>query len=84
MSKYISVPVSWALYEVPDDTVQLLSSGAIALPPQVVLETMVFNGQAKRIASIGSMKINHSDDDDVVTSEDEEPEEGEGPWFNAD
>jgi hypothetical protein len=45
---------------------------------------MVFNGEAKRIAMVGSLgSINHSDDDEVVTSEDEDPPEGEGPWFNA-
>jgi hypothetical protein len=82
--KYISVPISWALYKVPDETFQVLANGSMTLPPQVVLETMVFNGDAERMATIGSMHVNHSDDDEVVGSEDEEdPKEGEGPWYDS-
>jgi hypothetical protein len=80
--KYISVPVSYAIYEVEDDVIQLLSSGVMTQPPHVVLEVMVLNGQAKRVVQIGSVMINPelvSDDEEEDEHEDGD-EEGEVPW----
>jgi hypothetical protein len=94
VSKFISVPTAWAVYSVPDETFQLLPNGMATTPPQVVLEMMVMNGQAKRVARIGDFEIEGSDDERSVSSdeytsdgariENSEPEPGVGPWYNED
>jgi hypothetical protein len=79
--KYISVPVSYAIYEVEDDMIHLEPNGATSLPPHVVLEVMVLNGKAKRVVQIGSVMINPElvEDSEEEEHEDDD-EEGEVPW----
>ena len=76
MTKYISVPISYMLYEVPDDTIQMLSSGVMTQPPQVVLEVMVANGQAKRVMQIGSIAIAPQMDEESEEDEDDDAPAG--------
>lgn len=75
MSKYISVPVTYGIYEVPDETFELLPSGMKVYPAQVVLEMMVMNGDAKKIGNISAAAIHV---EEAVEGEDEEGEDS--PW----
>lgn len=72
--KYISVATSYSIYQVPDETFQVLSSGAMTTPPYLVLEVMVMNGDAKKVGSVGSTVVGE-DGFDVDGEEDEE-----SPW----
>lgn len=75
MTKYISVPASWAMYKVPDETFQLLANGTMALPTQVVLEVMVMNGEAESAGTVGTMVVAEGTEEED-TEEDELPEDG--------
>ena len=82
MGKFITVPSSYVLYEVEDDVFQVISSGSLTLPPQVVLELMVVNGQAKRLGKIETLNLeSFSEEEESEEDDDEEPEEGKGPWL---
>lgn len=81
MSTIISVPVSYAMYEIEEDMFEMLTDGSITQPPLIVLEVMTLNGQAKRIGTVGSVLIGAK----IAGEEDEdEPPEGEGPWMDDD
>jgi len=98
MSKLITVPTAWAVYKVPDEVMAIFGAGAISLPPQMVLESLVMNGLAKRVAVTSPFEFVRSDsDEDQVWSssedgpkeliEDEDAEEDEqegesGLWYN--
>lgn len=85
MTKQLSVPVAWAIYEVPDDFVNMMSSGIVSSPPHVLLEVMVLQGQAKRLAvinSIASYDASLGDQEDAsglwdVPGEEDEEDEGD-------
>ena len=79
MSKYISVASHYMIYEVPDETFEVLPTGMKTSPSYLVLETMVLNGQAKRIGSVGMAEVG-LDGPDII-EDDEEPPEGMGPWL---
>jgi hypothetical protein len=82
MAKYVTVPVAWALYKVPDELIAMFGNMISSSPPQMVLETMVFNGMAQRISVTGNLSFNRSDEDEVSTTGDEEEvPEGSGPWY---
>lgn len=72
--KHITVAQTYAIFEVPDETWEVLSSGAMQTPPIVVLEVMVLNGQAKKIGTIGTLSF--SDGEIVDEDEDELPDDG--------
>lgn len=75
ISKYISIPVIYGIYEVPDETFELLPNGMKIQPSNVVLEMMVMNGQAKKIGTIGAAALTFAQSD-----EDEDEETGDSPW----
>lgn len=84
MTKYISVPISYMLYEVPDDTIQVLSSGVMTQPPQVVLEVMVLNGQAKRLAQIGSIMVGPQGEETEEEDDDDDDAPAGTLWGDGD
>jgi hypothetical protein len=43
------------MYEVPDETYEYLSAGAVAQPPHIVLEVMAMNGQATKVGTVGTI-----------------------------
>jgi hypothetical protein len=55
MSKYITVPTVWTMYETPDDVVSIFGSSA-ELPPHIALEMMVAYGIAKKISTFTTTK----------------------------
>jgi hypothetical protein len=77
--KYVSVPASYALYEVPDESFLLLSDGRLRAPPQIVLELMVMNGQAKRSGTIATAAFG-DDDNPIIGDDSEEESEDNSPW----
>ena len=80
----MSVASQYTIYEVPDEAFELLSNGTIALPPSIVLETLVLNGMVKRVGTVGTLTMSTEDLDEVLEDEDEDPPEGEGPWLLGD
>lgn len=81
MSKFISVPSAYVLYQVEDDVFQMITGSNLSMPPQVVLELMVMNGQAKRVGVVGTLELNQNAVEEEE-EEDEEPPEGQGPWLS--
>ena len=81
MSKIITVPSQYTIYEVPDETFEVLPIGMKATPPQIVLEVMVMNGQAKRIGTVGTLTMNVEDAESMM---DDDPPDGSGPWLTED
>lgn len=82
MSIIISIPVSYALYEVEQEVFEMLTTGEVVQPPLVTLEVMALNGTAKRIGTVGSVMVGAN----ITGSDDEEDElpEGLGPWTPED
>lgn len=79
MAKVISVPASYAVYRVEEDTFNLLHTGVRELPPVIVLETMAAQGQAERVGVISVVSFNvvsppHGEGDETL----------EGPWIEED
>jgi hypothetical protein len=77
--------MQWAVYKVSDEVSQMLGNGLMINPPQIVLESLVMNGMAKRVAITGSLEFESMDADEegpTDTQESEEPAEGDGPWYN--
>ena len=66
--KIVIVPSSWMIYEVESE---LVAPGG-QLPPQIVLEGLVYVGKAKRIGNLGQMEYPLIDGSE---------EEKKGPWF---
>lgn len=79
MSKYISVASHYTIYEVPDETFEVLPTGMKTSPSYLVLELMVANGQAKRVGNVGMSPMEF---EEILEEEgDEDPPEGMGPWL---
>lgn len=73
-NKIIAIPVSWMLYEVPDNIFAVLGA-AITTPPILVLEALVEQGGARRVKLI-------SEDIEIIEDVDEEDKPpGESPWW---
>lgn len=85
MGKIVSVASQYTIYEVPDDAFELLSNGITALPPAIVLETLVLNGKAVRVGTVGTLTMGLDEMPEEFDTEDmEDPPEGEGPWLEED
>ena len=82
MSRYVTVPSQYVIYELPDEAFEILPNGMKAVPAQIVLEVMVFNGQAKRVGTVGMPMIDITDEDESLEDGEEDPPEGAGPWVS--
>ena len=81
MTKIVTVASQYTIYEVPDEAFEVLSGGELAAPPQIVLETLVLNGQAVRIGKVSTLTMDASELPEYLEErEDEDPPEGAGPW----
>ena len=78
MSSIISVASEYTMYEVEDDAFEMLHNGNLAYPPQIAMEVLVINGKARRIAKVSTLSLEQFS---VIAEDDEEPEEGDGPWL---
>jgi len=74
--KTIAVAQTWAIYEVPEDTFELLPTGITTQPPQIVLEVMVMNGLAKKVATVGTMTLTAGESDEDEGDDDDMPDGG--------
>ena len=84
MSKFITVPSQYTIYEVTEEAAELLPMGIKITPPQIVLEVLVMNGNAKRVGTVGTLTMNIESASDMLSDsegEDEDPPEGSGPWL---
>jgi len=81
MAKYITVPTQYAIYEVPDEAFELLGTGMKMTPPQIVLEVLVMQGAAKRMGTVGTLTMDINSIEQEFDEDNDEPEEGEGPWL---
>ncbi len=84
MSTIISIPASYALYEVENDVFEMITTGEVVQPPLVTLEVLALNGQAKRIGTVSSVMIGTVTTGSTEEDEDEDPPEGSGPWVDND
>lgn len=75
--KYITVPISFAIYKVHDQAFEILSNGMMVQPPAVVLEVMALNGQAEQVGIVGW-------DSEVNLNSGDEEEGGATPWVDND
>lgn len=80
MSKFVSIPVVWTVYECSDDVVAILGS-AITTPPHIVVELMVAQGQARKIKTITTKQAT-SVEVDGDEDEDGDDEKKETPWVS--
>jgi hypothetical protein len=80
MSRIITVPSTYVVYEIEDDVSEMLPSYKHVAPPFVVLEVLVFEGKAKRLGSVASASF--AGEAGAGSEEEEEPPEGEGPWLD--
>lgn len=82
MGSFISVASQYTIYEIEEGVAEVIGSGHLTQPPQIVLEVLVANGKAKRVGTVGTLNLENftvmEDDDD---DDDDEPEEGAGPWL---
>ena len=71
MSKYVTVPTVWVMYEVPDEVFAILNN-SVDTPPYIALEMMVAHGIAKRVSTFTTSRgaeVGKGDSDD----EEDEP-----------
>ena len=84
MSKFISVATQYAIYEVPDETFDVLPQGMKGNPPQIVLELMAMQGQARRLGTVSTLSMDMAEAQEFFESQDEDDEDESGeehPWI---
>lgn len=79
-TKFISVPIAYSLYEVPEDTYMLLSDGRLTQPVQLVLEVMVANGQARRVSTVSTLSLEEFEQPEEEEEEGDESTGTDSPW----
>lgn len=84
MGKIVSVASQFTMYDVPEDTFELLPDMSIGQPPGIVLETLVLNGLATRIGTVGTLTMTMDELSEQFEDDGEDPPEGAGPWLEGD
>lgn len=78
MSKFVAIPTTWTTYECQEDVIAVLGAN-ISTPPHIVLEMLVANGLAKKVAAITTTRATNVEED-----KDGDDEEGNMPWLSSD
>lgn len=87
--RLIAVPTAFNIYQVRDDVLQMNQAQSLQFPPIVVMETLVMQGMAKRVARIQTFDMDEDKDGELPPEEDQyesgpqqEPEgKLDGPWY---
>lgn len=51
MSKIVTIPTVWGIYEVPDEILAILGN-QVQTPPHIVIEMLVASGAARKVMEI--------------------------------
>lgn len=80
MAKRIVIPICWAVYKVPDETMATLGTWAATAPPSVVMELLQFQGKLKRELVVHNWHEVHNNEDHDDTIRDDEHTHGPSLW----